>query len=195
MIDRLTPAGKRAAALALLVVALALAYLAVIGPVIGRYRDYEERIDDLSHRLQQYRSLAQTRAVNQRLLDQLKRRDQAKRYYLSEHKPALASAELQGLVKRAVERAKGELLSTQAMSDQPGEGYAKVTVKVRMQGDIEALQKVLHALESSRPLLALNNVVIEPASVRRAPDPEGPNAATVLAISFDVTGYTREPAA
>lgn len=195
MIERLTHAQSRAAAPALLVLAAALGYLMVVAPVIALYRHYDERIADLTHRLGQYRALADTRTVNQRALDQLKRHDLAKRYYLAERKPALASAELQGIVKRAVERAKGELLSTQAAIGSPGDRPAAVTVKVRLRGSIEALQQLLYALEASRPMLVLDNVVIEPAPVRRTPGSEAEAAAQELAISFDVTGYAREPTA
>lgn len=193
MIERLTPAQSRAAALALLALAAALGYLAAVAPVIGLYRHYDERIADLTHRLGQYRALAATRAANQRALDQLTRRDLAKRYALAERKPALASAEVQGIVKRAVERARGELLSTQAANGQPGDGFAEVTVKVRMRGGIESLRQVLHALESSRPILVLDNVVIEPAAARRAPG--SGTTGQELSISFDVSGYARGPTA
>lgn len=62
-----------------------------------------------------------------------------------------------------------------------------------MRGGIGALQQVLYALEGTRPLLVLDNVVVEPAAVRRSPGAGADAAGRELAIHFDVTGYVREP--
>jgi len=189
MMERLTAVQRRFAALALTVALAGLGYGAFVLPLIEAHRYYDESIADLRHRLAQYQRVAKDREANQRLLDQRKRADLAKGHYLAERNPALASAELQALLKRAVEQGKGELVSTQVVSPQRG---SEVTVKVRVRGSIRTLQKLLYALESSRPILFVNNLTVDAAPATRPARPEATPPANDLVIGIDVTGYTRE---
>ena len=189
MMERLTAVQRRFAALALTVALAGLGYGAFVLPLIEAHRYYDESIADLRHRLAQYQRVAKDREANQRLLDQRKRADLAKGHYLAERNPALASAELQALLKRAVEQGKGELVSTQVVSPQRG---SEVTVKVRVRGSIRTLQKLLYALESSRPILFVNTLTVDAAPATRPARPEATPPANDLVIGIDVTGYTRE---
>jgi len=192
MIERLTGVQRRIAALALAAAAAGLGYAALVYPLIEAHRSYDERIAGLRHRLAQYQRMAQGREATQRLLEQRKRADLAKRYYLAERNPALAAAELQGLVKRAVEHGQGELITTQVVSGQRAERRAEVTLRVRVRGDIRTLQKLLYALESGRPILFVNNLSIDVAPAMRAARLAAAPPARDLLISVDVTAYTRE---
>ncbi len=192
MIDRLTAVQRRAVALALAVLLVVLLYVMLLDPVAEKYRHYDDKLAELSYRLYQYETLAKGRASHQTLLNQVKRRDLAKQYYLARRKPALASAELQQRVKRVVDRSEGELISTQVVSGQRGDRSPKVTVKVRIRGDIRALQKMLYTLETSRPILFLDNVVIQAGRARRRAASSSKTGGKQLTINFDVSGYTRE---
>lgn len=192
MTERLTLFQRRLAALALAAALGALGYAALIYPVIEAHRHFDERIAELSHRLAQYQRVAKDREASERLLAQRRRADVAKRYYLAERNPALASAELQGLVKRAVEQSKGELVSTQVMSGQRSERRSEVTIKVRVRGDIRTLQRLLYALESGGPILFVNNLSIDAPPVLRSARLPAVSPARDLVISIDVSGYTRE---
>ena len=192
MIERLTGVQRRIAALALAAAAAGLGYAALVYPLIEAHRSYDERIAGLRHRLAQYQRMAQGREATQRLLEQRKRADLAKRYYLAERNPALAAAELQGLVKRAVEHGQGELITTQVVSGQRAERRAEVTLRVRVRGDIRTLQKLLYALESGRPILFVNNLSIDVAPAMRAARLAAAPPARDLLINVDVTAYTRE---
>lgn len=192
MIDRLTAVQRRTVALALTVLLVVLFYVMLLDPVAEKYRHYDDKLAELSYRLYQYETLAKGRASHQRLLNQVKRRDLAKQYYLAKRKPALASAELQQRVKRVVDRSEGELISTQVVSGQRGDRSPKVTVKVRIRSDIRTLQKMLYTLETSRPILFLDNVVIQAGRARRRAGSSGKTGGKQLTINFDVSGYTRE---
>jgi general secretion pathway protein M len=192
MIDRLTPAQGRTLALALAALVVVLSYVLLIGPLVGQYRYYDEKLVALSHQLHQHQALAKDRTANRRLLDQLKRRDLAKQYYLASGKPALASAELQQRIKRLIDRNQAELISTQVVSGQRGDRSPEVTVKVRLRGHIGALQKVLYTLETSSPILFLDNVVIQASPSRRRAKSSGQAGRKRLTISFDVSGHRRE---
>jgi len=106
---------------------------------------------------------------------------------------ALAAAELQSLVKGLIERSGGGLVSTQPLvdsgADAVGEVPGSVRLRVRMRGDMESLRDVLHSLESSMPLLVLDNVSIVKARQvrrRRGSDNQGP-----LQVNFDLTGFVQ----
>ena len=91
-----------------------------------------------------------------------------------------------------VDRSEGKLISTQVVRGRRGDRSPEVTVKVRMRGDIRALQKVLYTLETSRPILFLDNVVIKAGPARRRAGSSGQTGGKQLTINFDVIGYTRE---
>jgi general secretion pathway protein M len=197
MIDRLPALHRRIVAIGGVVLLVAIVYVAVIGPVVASYRHYDERIADLTDRLQRYQRAAQDREANARLLEQRKRTDPSKRLYLTGQNASLAAAELQGLIKRAVEQSKGELLSMQVVSPSKAERVSEVTVKVRVKGDIQTLQKSLHALEAGRPVLLLNKLTVDAVpTVTRVAGAGKTDAFRTdgvdLSISVDVTGYLRK---
>jgi general secretion pathway protein M len=175
-------AYSRAAALALAALLGALAYVAFVRPLLETHRRYEERIADLGMRHDQFRRAAQGRGAAQALLEQRRRADRGRTHYLTERNPALASAELQELVKRAVEAGGGELISTQVIGPLRGEGASEVTVKVRLRGSVRTLQRTLYALEAGTPILFVNNLSVDSASGD-------------LAVGFEVTGHTRDSTA
>jgi general secretion pathway protein M len=193
MITRLTALQRRAAALALAAAAVGLGYGGLVYPIVEGHRQLDERIASLRHRVEQYKRLAKDREALQQTLEQRKRMDVAKNYYLSERNPALAAGELQGLVKRAVEQAKGELISTQVTGGQRAERSAEVTVKVQVRGDVRTLQKMLYALESARPILFVNNLSVGALPLARAARlPAQAATAKDLLITLDVSAYSRE---
>ena len=188
---------RRVAAVAATVLLAVLVYLALIRPVVETYRHYDERIAELTDRLQRYQRAARDRDTSARLLEQRKRSDPAKRLYLGGQNASLAASELQGVIKRVVEESKGELLSMQVIGAPKAERASEVTVKVRIKGDIQTLQKCVHALEAGRPVLLLSKLSVDaiPATSRAtvAGKPDLMRSEGVdLSISLDVTGYLRK---
>jgi general secretion pathway protein M len=172
-------AARRAAALAALAAALAGGYAVLVWPLVLAHRAIDERIATHEHRLAQYRRAALERAHDTRLLEEARRRDAAAPYYLAEQGAALARAELQGLVKRAVAEAGGELLSTQGLPAQKDE--REVAVRVRARGDVRALSSMLYALEGSLPVLFVRTLSV---------DATGEAGAGRLLIALDVSAFT-----
>jgi general secretion pathway protein M len=191
MTVELSAAQRRLAALVLAAAFAGVGYAALVQPLIAAHGYFNERIADLKHRLSQYSKAAKSRDSAERQLEQRKRADLARHYYLGERNPALAAAELQALLKRALEQAKGELVSTQVLSGQrPGE----ITVRAQVRGDIRAVQRILHALEGARPILFVSSVSVSAAAATRAPRAPAVPAAKDLLVNFDLTGHTRERA-
>jgi general secretion pathway protein M len=176
---KLSRAARRAAALAALAAALAGGYAVLVWPLVLAHRALDERIAAHEHRLAQYRRAALEREHDTRLLEDARRRDAAAPYYLAEQGAALARAELQGLLKRAVEEAGGELLSTQGLPAQKDE--REIAVRVRARGDARALQGMLYALEGTLPVLFVRTLSVDAA---------GEAGASKLLIALDVSAFT-----
>lgn len=170
---------RKAAALALAVVLLTLCYFALVEPFFEAHRRYDRTIAKLRLSLEQERAVAQGELRIKQVLEERKRLDVAQRHYLVERSAALASAELQGLVKHAVAQGKGELISMQVVSA-PKQDAREVTLRVRMRGDVSALQRMLHALEGGSPILFVNQLSIDAAS------------GGDLLVGLDVSGHMRE---
>lgn len=171
---------RRAGALALAAALLALGYFALARPFFEAHRRYDETIARLQRSLEQERAVAQGELRIRQVLEERKRLDVAQRHYLAERSVALASAELQGLVKNAVAQGRGELISMQVVSAPKQDALREVTLRVRMRGDAGALQRMLHALEGGLPILFVNQLSIDAA------------AGGELAVGFDVSGHMRE---
>ena len=112
---------------------------------------------------------------------------------LSRDTAALASADLQTLIKEAVNSVGGELISTQVIPERKEEQFTRVAVKLRMTGSTQMLRDVLHSFESNRPLLFVENLNIRPIRNMQPQMPGRKPAKVVdkLSIDFDVVGYMR----
>lgn len=171
---------QRIAALALAAGLLALGYFALVQPYVEAHRRYGDNIAQLRRNLERERTVAQGELRLQQALQERKRLDVAQRHYLAERSVVLASAELQALVKRAVALGNGELVSMQIVNAPQKQDTARdVTLRARMRGDVRALQRTLHALESGLPILFVNQLSIDADS------------GGDLFVSFDVTGQMR----
>lgn len=175
---------RRAAALGLAAALLAGGYFGLVRPLVQLHRHYDDEIVRAQESLAEHEAAARNRQELQRLLDERKRLDPARRYYLDEPSPALASAALHALVKRAVERGKGELVSIQVVSAQRDASprtpaLREVTLRANLRGDARALQKTLYELEYGLPVVVVSNLSVDAS-------------AGELAIRFDASAFTRE---
>lgn len=170
---------RRAAALILAGAFVALCYFALGRPLLEAHRGYDESIALLGRSLEHQRLIAQTELRIRQAIAERKRMDVARHHYLAERSATLASAELQGIVKRAIAQGTGELLSMQVVSAPQHDALREVTLRVRMRGDVGALQRMLHALEGGLPILFVNQLSIDAA------------AGGELLVSFDVSGQMR----
>lgn len=143
----------RAAALAIL---LALAAFAWIGPVAA-YRDLvgadARRLADADANLTRYRTLvgaapAATTAIDTALL-------------LPDISDAQAIALLQEALKSAAATAQVEIQGLQVLQTDTLGGASRVGVRLKGRGVIAGLDRLLYAIEASRPLLYPDNLQIQ----------------------------------
>jgi len=174
-------------------VAVLAAYLGLAAPLLAINGGYSERIEELEFKLQKLRKTAAEKDYWLGRLEEIKKQGQTEGRLISRDTAALASADLQTLIKEAVNRAGGELISTQVIPERKEEQFTRVAVKLRMTGSTQMLRDVLHAFESGHPILFVENLNIRPIRNMQPqfPGRKPPKAADKLSVDFDVVGYMR----
>ncbi|MCU0735289.1 MAG: type II secretion system protein GspM [Methylotetracoccus sp.] len=180
---------ERGIAVALLAVALGLVYVVVVGPLIDLGREYSDSVEDLEFRLARYRKVAAEKGYWARRVQEIKQNSSVSEHYISRDTAALASADLQTLIKDTVNASGGELISTQVTPEQQEDQLTRISVRVRMNGSTRVLRDVLHAIETAKPLLWVDNVNLRPIRMPLRPGQKG--VADRLSIDFEVIGYMR----
>jgi general secretion pathway protein M len=186
--------SRTLAVLLLLAVGLA-AYQLLVLPVAAAYREAAEAIERSQGLLQRYRTLAAQRDELARLVAQQEEMAARSEAYLGGQSDALAAAALQDQVRRAIERAGGELRSTQILPARAAEnaaGVRRASLRLQLGVDIEGLETLLYQLEAGEPYLFIDQITIREGRVRRgradvAPDP-------TLDVSLEIYGYWRSGA-
>lgn len=184
---------SRLLALALLLGVFVLVYLAVVTPLMEIGGGYADSIHDLEFRLQRFRKVGAEKDHWLGLLEQIKQQGKDKEQFISRDTAALASADLQTLIKKTVTNAGGELISTQVIPERKQDQFTRIAVKVRMTGSTVVLREVLYAFETGNPILFIENLNLRPIRLGaiRQPGVKVPKIPDRLSIDFDVVGYMR----
>jgi len=173
--------------LGILFLVLSILFVGLVAPAIKDKNASNERIENLQLQRAKYKSAEQELIQLEKQLEQLLHENlDHKEDFLEEKQHTLAAADLQQYLKKVIESHAGNLVSTQPITDINKKPFPKVTIKIHMRGNINALQKTLYQLESSRPQLFIDNVIIQ----RRNPTGRGKQLhIDQLDIRFDVNGY------
>ena len=166
MLSRLTPAQARALALGLLVAAVVLVLGVVLAPVLLLHRHYDDAIESWTSRLETYRRVAAQAPELRLALDAMRSKD-GRRFFLKNTAPNLAGAELQELVKSAIEGGGGRITTSQSPAPREDGGFRQIVASVQFFATVPNLQRILHAIETREPYLAVENVTIRPTNAFR----------------------------
>jgi general secretion pathway protein M len=186
--------SAKTTALLLLVIVLLLVYLVGFHWFVIRHLDYAEEIGDLRAQLQRFQAVAAQRPVLQSKLAEIRNSQKDQSMFLKETEFDEAAAAMSGRIGEMV-RTLGDdtcqIVSRQPVRPRVQERYRRVTVNVRMRCNAEDFTQVLYAMESGRPMMLVDNLIIIKSRVRRrsrgAPEPARP----VLDIRFNVSGYLK----
>ncbi|NOR71097.1 MAG: general secretion pathway protein GspM [Methylomarinum sp.] len=183
--------NQRWLALGLLGLVLILVLFIVIVPVVSMGLEYHEQKQELFFRLQRARKIvARKDSVKENNAD-IKKQFQLQNYFSTRDTEALASADLQKIIKSAISQAGGQLTSTQVLPHSMENGFNQVTVKVRMSGDIEMLRSVLYEIESSAQIMIINQLDIRPVRGKRNRKTRKIEPSNKMNINFQVAGFMR----
>jgi general secretion pathway protein M len=187
LVAKLPPLQQRALALVLFVGILIVALLILLGPVILLHRHYDKAIAETSDRVSRLHRIAAQAPELRRALDAMKERD-GRRFFLKNIAPNLAGAELQELVKAAIETNGGRITTSQNTSPRDDGRFKQIGVNVQFFATTPALQKILGSLESQQPYLLVDNITVRPLNAFRGFKP-GPGMEPEVNVQLDVSAF------
>ena len=186
MIQTMERKHRKWLALVILLSLLTVLIAVTVLPVWSANRHYQNQIVELEGQLEQKGRAAAVGTRLQAQYDRLKRSQTAITHTLKSKSPALAGAELQGIVKRIAASKNADVLSIQILPASEEQNFVRVTLKVRMRSALENIVQTFYALETGQPLLFLDNVSIQ-NNIRQVTRAASRNS--ILDANFEVTGY------
>jgi general secretion pathway protein M len=191
MLDQLNKQQKRWVALGLLGIIILFVVLIVIVPLINAGLDYNETKQDLAFRLKRYKEVIASKDKVMANAENVKKQYAEQEYFNTRETEALASAALQKFIKTAISAAGGQLTSTQVLPSKTEEDITRITVKVRMNGTIEHLRRVLYDIEMSKPLMLVEEMDIRPVRGRRNRKTRKIEPSNKMNVNFQVVSFMR----
>lgn len=193
-IDFSSPAvQQRLLAVGILFLVVILFVLLIITPLVSKALELNETKSNLVFKLQQYeRILAKSDLVTESMANITKAQDN-QGYFNLQETDALASADMQEFIKKAIVDAGGQLSSTQALPVSNKDDFKRITVSVRMTGNSEVLRSVLYKIETSEPLIIINQIDIRPMRGTRNKITRQLEASNELNVNFQAVSFMRNP--
>ncbi|MGZ8163448.1 MAG: type II secretion system protein GspM [Methylobacter sp.] len=183
---------QRWLAVGLLIAVLLIAGTVIIVPAVTKGLEFHETRNALVFKLQQYeRILAKKNAVVESM-NKIKKQHQEQGYFNSKGTSALASAEMQEFIKKAIVDAGGQLSSTQALPLSTKDEFSRITVRVRMTGNSNVLRAVLYKIETSTPLIIVDQIDIRPMRGRRNRKTRQIEPSNELNVNFQAVSFMRK---
>jgi hypothetical protein len=179
----------RVAAVGLVAAIAGTTYVTAVTMPLARRDHNAEQIADLQAMLARYRRMAAEVPRIRAAVEDLDRETEGNGSYLEGSTDALAAAWLVEQVKRGVQEHGGRVSAAQNLPTVTADDLQKVSVRIQFIGVIETLQRVLHAVESGRPMLFIEGMEIR-ETARSQAGQEG-DGDPMLAIRLDVAGYLR----
>ncbi len=185
--------SQRWLAVGLLMMVLLLIGMALIVPVVSKGLALNESKNALIFRLQQYQRILAKKDSVVAEMAAIKEQHDEQGYFNSQETDALASAEMQNFIKKTIVDAGGQLSSTQAIPVSVKDGFSRITVRVRMTGNSEVLRAVLYKIETSTPLIIIDQIDIRPMRSKRNMATHKIEPSNDLNVNFQAVSFMRKP--
>jgi general secretion pathway protein M len=182
---------QRWLAVGLLVFVALLFGLIVVMPIISKGLELHETKDNLAFTLQKYEKILAGKNAVVANIEAIKQQHQDQGYFNNQGTSALASAQMQEFIKQTIVQAGGQLSSTQVLPSSSKDKFNHITVSVRMTGNIEVLRAVLYKLETSTPLIVIDQLDIRPMRSIRNRITRQIEPSNGLNINFQAIGFMR----
>ena len=188
----LTPRLQRIIALGVVgVLALLVAWL-FVWPFWSAASLHAEQVAMLKRQVLTMRGLAEAAPRFEQLSKTLAANPEIAQLTYAAPQPALAVAQLQGQLSQIFAAARAVVTTSQPLPEARVGSLTKITVQSTVEAEITAVVAALHAIDSARPLLSVEKLVL------RDPDGEwgvNPQAAAPNKLQVDITvsAYMRVP--
>jgi general secretion pathway protein M len=198
---RLLPEARngRLMAVLLLLIVLSLAYLGgVHWWFVAPHLAIAEQMGDLREQQQRFRQIVAEKPELEKRLAEVRSFEQNNQAFLSQSDVNAASADLIQRLKSAVSQKAGQdpnrcqILTNQTINGGKPELYQRVTVQVRMRCDMEPLAAILYDLETGKPYLFADQLMIYKQNYGYVPPGQKKQQQSALDVRFNLTGYLRQ---
>jgi len=184
---------QRWLAVGLLIIVLLVIGMLLVAPVVSKGLALNEAKNTLVFRLQQYERILAKKDSVIAGIDNIKGQHDEQGYFNSQETDSLASAEMQNFIKKTIVDAGGQLSSTQAIPVSVKDGFSRITVRVRMTGNSEVLRAVLYKIETSTPLIIIDQIDIRPMRGKRNMTTHKIEPSNDLNVNFQAVSFMRKP--
>jgi general secretion pathway protein M len=185
---------QRWLAVGLLIAVVLIIGAVIIVPLLSKGLELHDTKNNLVFRLQQYERILATKNTVIAGMAKIKQEHEQQGYFNSQKTDALASAEMQEFIKKAIVDAGGQLSSTQALPVSNKDKFSRITVRVRMTGNSEVLRAVLYKIETSAPLIIIDQIDIRPMRGKRNRTTRQIESSNELNVNFQAVSFMRKPA-
>jgi general secretion pathway protein M len=187
------PQTQRWLAVGLLAVIVLLVSLIVVVPIISKGLELHETKENLAFTLKKYEQILSGKGAIVGNIAAIKQQHETQGYFNTQGTSALASAQMQEFIKQAIVQAGGQLSSTQVLppTTSSKDKFNRITVSVRMTGNIEVLRAVLYKLETATPLIVIEQLDIRPMRSVRNRITRQIEPSNGLNINFQAIGFMR----
>lgn len=186
-LEKLTPLQSRVLAIVLALAAVTLVVGVLLLPIVLLHKHYSDLIDQYGDRVVRYRRVAAQAPEYRAALERMKEKGGAG-FYLKNRAPNLAGAELQEAVRAAIESNGGRITTSQNAAPKDEGRYKQITVNVQFFATTANLQKILNALETQQPYLAIENITLRPVNAFRGFKP-APGQEPEINVQLDVAAF------
>ncbi len=185
---------QRLLAVSLLLIVVLIIGLVLVMPVVSKGLELSDTKNSLAFRLQQYQKILAKKDSVVASMASIKDQHDVQGYFNSQETDALASAAMQEFIKKSIVDAGGQLSSTQAIPVSTKDDFSRITIRVRMTGDSEVLRAVLYKIETSTPLIIVDQIDIRPMRGQRNPMTRQIDPSNQLNVNFQAVSFMRKQA-
>ena len=182
---------QRLLAVGLLVFMVLLFFLIIILPLIIKAFELNENKTNLFIKLQQYERILGRADLVAASMETINKEQDKQGYFNLQETDALASADMQEFIKKAIVEEGGQLSSTQALPVSNKDNFKRITVSVRMTGNSQVLRNVLYKIETSEPLIIVNQIDIRPMRGVRNKVTRQMESSNELNVNFQAVSFMR----
>jgi hypothetical protein len=179
--------ASRSLALALLFGGAALLWLFALAPIKTWHADNDQAISDGIHALSILKSVADEARQARTDLSQ----NSLERYrgdFLSGAEDPIIVAELQTRLSSLIAARAGELNSAQSLQAKAKDGLDYLGLRLQFRAEMKSVQEILHAIETSTPLLFIERAALRLDDRGGAERGKGADSVAPMSIEVDVYG-------
>jgi type II secretory pathway component PulM len=188
VLEKLPPQHRRLALLGAGAVLLALVYLAIVSPLMSLEESWSQELGRKRQLMVKYEALIASKdrvaQANQAMKAALTRTESQ---FLSGSNAAVASADLQEILKVLTRDHGVQMTSTKVLQPRDAGSYQEVPVQVQLSGNISQLLTVLYNLEHHKKLLFIPELEINAPRWMA-----GAKAESMLQVNMVVSGVIKK---